>query len=97
MIMKVFNSDTIGKDMKIKFFIVFFMVVLLCLSLDSCKKTQTLEEGGENIEVANSGNDNKEAETDSLTDATTDSKIKVEKMKKEDTILRKTKAQYVIY
>lgn len=83
--------------MKIKLFVTCLMVLLLCLSLDSCKQALTQEEGGDHIEVSDGGNDNKEAETDSLTDATTDSKIKAERMKKEDTILRKTKAQYVIY
>ena len=83
--------------MKIKSFVTCLMVLLLCLSLDSCKEVLTQKEGGEKKEVSNSGNDSKEAETDSLTDATTDSKIKAERMKKKDVILRKTKAQYVIY
>ena len=73
------------------------MVLLLCLSLDSCKQALKQEERGDHIEVSNGGNDNKEAETDSLSDATTDSKIKAEKMKNKNAILRKTKAQYVIY
>ena len=94
---EAFNRNTISKGMKIKLFVTCLMVLLLCLSLDSCKQALTQEEGGDHIEVSNSGNDNKEAETDSLTDATTDSKIKAERMKKEDAILRKTKAQYVIY
>jgi hypothetical protein len=46
--------------------------------------------------VANSEDDGKEAGEDSL-DATTDSKIKAERMKKKDVILRKTKVQLVIY
>ena len=83
--------------MKIKSFVTCLMVLLLCLSLDSCKQALTQEEGGDNIEVSNSGNDSKEAETDSLTDATTGSKIKAERIKNKDVILRKTKAQYVIY
>ena len=95
--LETFNRNTISRGMKIKLFVTCLMVLLLCLSLDSCKQALTQEEGGDHIEVSNSGNDNKEAETDSLTDATTDSKIKAERMKKEDAILRKTKAQYVIY
>ena len=83
--------------MKIKFFVTCLMVLLLCLSLDSCKETQTQEVGGDNIEVSNNGNDSKEAGKDSLTDATTDSKIKAESLNKKDVLLRKTKAQYVIY
>ena len=83
--------------MKIKYFVTCLMVLLLCLSLNSCKETLTQEEGGDHIEVSNSGNDSKEVETDSLTDATTDSKIKADSLNKKDVILRKTKAQYVIY
>ena len=97
MIMKVFYSNTFNKDTKMKFFVTSFMAILLCLSLDSCKKTQTQEEGGDHIEVSNSGNDNKKVGKDSLTDATTDSKIKAESLNKKDVLLRKTKAQYVIY
>ena len=96
-LLETFNRNTISRGMKIKLFVTCLIVLLLCLSLDSCKQALTQEEGGDNIEVSNSGNDNKEAETDSLTDATTDSKIKAERMKKEDAIHRKTKAQYVIY
>ena len=81
--------------MKIKSFVTCLVVLLLCLSLDSWKQAQSQEEGGDNIEVSNSGNDSNEEETDSLTDATTGSKIKAERNK--DVILRKTKAQYVIY
>jgi len=80
-----------------KFFVSCLMAILLCLSLDSCKEALTQEEGGNHIEVSNSGNDSNEAETDSLTDATAESMIKAERMKKKDVILRKTKAQYVIY
>ena len=80
-----------------KAFVTYLMAVLLCLSMNSCKKTMTQEEVGENIEVADSENDSKEPETDSLTDATADSKIKVESLNKKDVLLRKTKAQYVIY
>jgi len=80
-----------------KFFVTSFMAILLCLSLDSCKKTQTQDAEGDTIEVANSEDDGKEAGEDSLTDATTDSKIKAERMKKKDVILRKTKVQLVIY
>ena len=71
---------------RMKAFVTYLMVVLLCLSLGSCKDT-TAEEGSENKEVG----------TDSLTDATTDSKIKAESLNKKDVLLRKTKAQYVIY
>jgi len=96
MIMKVFYSNTFNKDTKMKFFVTSFMAILLCLSLDSCKKTQTQDAEGDTIEVANSEDDGKEAGEDSL-DATTDSKIKAERMKKKDVILRKTKVQLVIY
>ena len=97
MIMKVFYSNTFRRDTKMRFFVTIFMVVLLCLSLDSCKKAQTQDAEGDTIEVANSEDDGKEAGEDSLTDATTDSKIKAERMKKKDVILRKTKVQFVIY
>jgi len=79
-----------------KFVVTYLMVVLMCLSLNSCKKALTQEERGENVEVTNSENDSKEVGTDSL-DAATDSRIKAERLKKRDVILRKTKAQYVIY
>ena len=80
-----------------KAFVTYLMAVLLCLSLYSCKKATTQEEGSGNIEVADRENDSKEPETDSLTDATADSKIKVESLNKKDVLLRKTKVQYVIY
>ena len=79
-----------------KAFVTYLMAVLLCLSLYSCKKATTQEEGG-NIEVADCENDSKEPETDSLTDATADSKINAESLNKKDVLLRKTKVQYVIY
>ena len=75
----------------------YLMAFLVFLSLGSCKQALTQEEGEEIIEVANSENDSEEADTDSLTDAAIDSKIKVERMKNKEVILRKTKAQYVIY
>ena len=72
---------------EMKAFVTYLMVVLLCLSLGSCKDT-----------TAEKGRENKEVGTDSLTDATTtDSKIKAESLNKKDVLLRKTKAQYVIY
>ena len=75
----------------------YLMAFLVFLSLGSCKQALTQEEGEEIIKVANSENDSEEADTDSLTDAAIDSKIKVERMKKKEVIPRKTKAQYVIY
>lgn len=79
-----------------KAFVTYLIAVLLCLSLDSCKEAMIQEEGG-NIEVADCENDSKEPETDSLTDATADSKINAESLNKKDVLLRKTKVQYVIY
>ena len=75
----------------------YLMAFLVFLSLGSCKQALTQEEGEDIIEVANSENDSEEADTDSLTDAAIDSKIKVERMKNKEVIPRKTKAQYVIY
>ena len=75
----------------------YLMAFLVFLSLGSCKQALTQEEGEDIIEVANSENDSEEADTDSLTDAAIDSKIKAESLNKKDVLLRKTKAQYVIY
>jgi len=87
----------LSKEMKIKFFALYMMVVLLCLSSGSCKRELAPEERKENIEITNDENYSVKKETDSLNNITIDSKTKAGEMKKKDVILRKTKAQYVIY
>jgi hypothetical protein len=82
--------------MKTMFFMPYLMVVLLCLSFGSCENIQAPKEGKKDVEVANSKNGSKKEEPDSLIDAT-DAMNDTQVMKKKEVILRKTKAQYVIY
>ncbi len=93
----LFNNKPVGREIKTRFFVPSLIAVLLCLSLSSCKKEQASMERKQNPEMANSKDDNKEAKTDSLNGATPDSIVNADEMKRKSVILRKTKAQYVIY
>ena len=78
--------------MKVRFFVLCLMTVLLGMSLGSCKKVPTSAEQNKDIEVSEGINE----EIDSL-NATTDSISAAEGTGENKVILRKTKAQYVIY
>ena len=62
MITKALIKDTIIKSMKIRFFVLCLIVVLLCLSFGSCKNEQTPEEQKMDLEEANSKNDSSKVE-----------------------------------